>query len=82
MSKVTAIHSGGDWTDASALYVVVPRKMDIKKEHRAYQEWIRGWNQMKPRPRFCHFAEWLVEYRKARIPTEKELDIFDEMDNW
>lgn len=78
--KITAIHSGGDWYDASAEYLVLPENMDIEKEARARQKWYKE--------KYCvgklnttdyrTLAEWLIE-RGARYPTEEELIIFDEL---
>ena len=35
--KITAIHGGGDWCDASAEYLILPPGMDIEKEALEFQ---------------------------------------------
>mgnify|MGYP006340211023 CR=1 FL=1 len=74
MTKIYAIHSGGDWTDASAEYVVLPPVMDIKAEHVAYREWYENVFQKNRRIGYLAFNEWLLS-RGAREPEESELEV-------
>ena len=81
MAKITAIHSGGDWADASAEYFVLPEGMDIEKEQQAWHDWYRniycisrecGQNKEK----FITLSEMLIEHG-ARLTTDDELEIVD-----
>ena len=76
MPKITAIHSGGDWTDASADYLILPLGMDIEKEANARSKWYREEYLTKKDKKFVTLTEWCLN-RGARIPNHKELEIYD-----
>lgn len=40
--RLVAVHSGGDWSDASAYYLKVPADMDISAQKARYDEWYRN----------------------------------------
>lgn len=82
MSKITAIEGGGDWTDASVQYLVLPDGMDIGTEAMRRDLWLR----MLKAPLadggysvrfYISLFDWLVE-RGARIPNDDELTVFSE----
>ena len=78
MPKITAIHGGGDWADASAEYLVLPGDMDIGAERAAYDNWYE--NVYRPsinvgRPvSWMSFADWLLK-EGAREPESDEIEI-------
>ena len=79
MAKITAIHGGGDWADASAEYLVLPDGMDIETEHAAYRVWYR--TEYFPavdagkNPKFVTLYEWLKQ-KGARDPDDDEFQVF------
>ena len=79
MAKITALHSGGDWADASADYVILPAGTDVETLHAEYTKWYRT-EYCPARKRgeqlsYLSFSEWLLEHG-AREATEDELEIF------
>ena len=81
MPKITAIHSGCDWYDASADYVILPDGIDVQKEHECWNEWL-AWRRYQfslgNKVQFTSFVDWPMRCG-AREPTEEELTIFDDM---
>jgi len=81
MTKIIAIHGGGDWYDASADYVVLKGGMQIPHEKKLYDEWYNEEYcpafRLGENPTFYTFPEWLIE-RGARRTTNKELEIVGE----
>ncbi len=72
--RITAIHGGGDWADASADYLVLPEWLDVDVEHDKYREWFRAvYNH--PEVKYQSFTDWLRR-AGAREPLEEELTIF------
>jgi hypothetical protein len=75
-TKITAIHGGGDWADASAEYLILPDGMDIEAELRALDKWykdvylpaFRGGQNMK----YQSAVDWL-KARGAVEPTSEQL---------
>lgn len=83
MSKITAIHGGGDWYDASVDYLVVPEGTDLDEENEKYQKWYREVYCSEARSRlpsiqYMTFGQWLRENCNARDTNEDELEIFDD----
>lgn len=81
MTKIWAIHSGGDWADASAEYLVLPDGLSIEAEHKAWNEWYR--NEYCPRLRAGERPEFRTLYgqliaKGAREPRQDELEIYDD----
>ncbi len=74
MSKIYAIHGGGDWADASAEYVVLPAGMDIEVERTAYREWFENVFRKNGRIGYMSLTEWLLS-RGARAPQDTELEV-------
>lgn len=79
MAKITALHGGGDWADASAEYLVLPVGMSIEDEYRAREDWYYSVYVPELRagkkPKFFSFFDWLKD-RGAREPNSVELEIF------
>ena len=72
--KITAMHGGGDWYDASADYVVLPPGMDIDKEIQLYNHWVR--KEYNLSVKYMRLVDWVIS-RGGRLPTEDELEIVD-----
>jgi hypothetical protein len=66
MPKIIAIHSGGDWYDASADYLVLPEGVNLDEERHLWQRNCRGMT----------FTEWLMKLG-ARNVTDDELEVVD-----
>ena len=81
MAKVTALHGGGDWADASAEYLILPVGMDINAEYRAREDWYYSVyvpeSQAGKKPRYVSLFDWLKE-RGAREPSSDELEVFSD----
>lgn len=88
MSKITAIHGGGDWSDANVGYLVIPKEVaDLDEEYKKYQKWYRevycverclsadGGKQIP----YMTFIDWLRANCNARDPNEDELEIFEDI---
>lgn len=79
MAKITAIHGGGDWHDASAEYLVLPDGVDIAAEHAAWRAWyeteycpgLRGGARVE----YVDLVQWLKR-KGAREPGDGELHVF------
>lgn len=41
MSRLVAILSGGDWTDAGVYHLRIPDSMDLKEEKQQYDHWYQ-----------------------------------------
>jgi len=76
--KITAIHSGGDWYDASADYLILPEGMDITQEETAHRRWYDIEyipNLSTPhRIGYISFVDWL-KLKGAVEPTDDQLEI-------
>ena len=75
MTKITAIHSGGDWNDASAEYLILPPGMKIDDEKKAWQEWYIKLYMTNKDKKFVTLFGWCLQ-RGAQIPDDNELEIF------
>jgi len=79
--KITAIHSGSDWADAHADYVILPNGTTIEKEVAAWDRWYRDVYTMslrlKQHVKYKTLAELILE-RGGRVPNDDELEIFDD----
>lgn len=81
MTKITALHGGGDWADASAQYLVLPDGLDIEAEAAKRNTWYR--NEYCPALRSGKSIEYLSLYdwlkrAGARDPLPEELTIYEE----
>ena len=78
MTKIWAIHGGGDWADASAEYLILPPGLDIDAEDKAWHEWYHKeyCPQLRAdmKPKFRTLVEWLKD-KGAREPSTDELEI-------
>ena len=84
--RITALHSGGDWFDANAEYLIIPDTVDIEAERVAWHKWFNEeyWplhkaavaRREKP-PKYDTFFEWLLRKEGVREPTEDELIVID-----
>lgn len=80
MSKITAIHGGGDWADASADYLIVPESVNIENEKILWRDWyhkvycpsINTPNKLS----YIGFVDWLKKLG-AREPAKSELEIVE-----
>lgn len=76
--KITAIHGGGDWYDASAEYLILPEGMDFAQEKAAREKWYR--EEYCPalrrgeKPEYVSMCDWLRK-RGAVEPTEAQLTV-------
>jgi hypothetical protein len=76
--KITAIHGGGDWYDASADYLILPEDMSYDVEKASRQKWYETeynpamWRGEKPE--YISMVDWLKQ-RGAVEPTEDQLTI-------
>ena len=77
MAKIIAIHSGGDWYDAEARYIVLLKEVDLNIEKNKYEQWYET-HQNTKRNRFLNFYEWLIENGVARQADENEVEVFIE----
>lgn len=82
MAKIWAIHSGGDWADAGADYLILPEGMDIATEKLAWTKWYRSVYCSKlntsNKVEYQTFGGWLVA-RGAKEPTADQLEIFEDL---
>ncbi len=85
MAKITAIHSGGDWADASAEYLILPDGADIETLYANYHKWYktvyRPARKRGEQPSYFSFTEWALDHG-AREATEDELEVFDEENSY
>ena len=76
--KITAFHGGGDWSDASADYLVLPDGMDVDAEMATRNKWLR--EEYRPamrrgeNPEYISILDWLLR-RGAVKPTEDQLEV-------
>lgn len=86
MTRLVAIESGGDWTDACVNYLVVPVGVEVGLEHAKWRTWYRDeyvpayreWERTKASPpRYRCFSEWLVEEAGASEAVD-EIEVFHE----
>lgn len=81
MSKVWALHGGGDWADASAEYLILPEGLDIEAEAKAREKWYLEEYYPKVRTperlKYLSLFDWLLK-KGAREPTPDELEIFND----
>lgn len=81
MPKITAIHGGGDWYDASADYLVLPEGMDIEAEAIKRKAWyeevyLKSLRDEESGVRYLTLYDWLKQ-NGARDPLPDELSVFD-----
>ena len=77
MTRLVAIHGGGDWYDASADYVVLLVEADTDELWKEYRQWY--WNRGKThQEKYLNFPEWLVEKGHARKADESDIEIFSD----
>jgi hypothetical protein len=83
--KLVAVHSGGDWYDASADYVVVPVDLDVQKQYEAYRDWYQNVYRKSlvsrepdgPRTnvKYQSFDEWLA--KAGRVAEDEDIEVFE-----
>ena len=77
MAKITAMHSGGDWYDASAEYLILPDGLDVAATELKWQHWYN--TEYKGRldeTKYVSLIDWLKALG-AREPTDDELEIYE-----
>ena len=76
--KITAIHSGGDWCDAGADYLILPDGMRFEEEHAEREKWYAAeyYTALKrgEKPQYISMVEWLKQ-RGAVEPTDDQLTV-------
>lgn len=76
MSKIYAVMSGADWSDANVSFLVVDGELDVDKEqlkHKAYLKESRG-----TKLPYITLEEWLIK-AGARLPNDDEFgEVWDE----
>jgi len=81
MAKITAIHGGGDWSDATANYLVLPEGIDAEKEVEKRRKWYHEEYvpalKRKENPKYIDMMEWLKNLG-AREPMKEELEIVED----
>lgn len=82
MTKIWAIHSGGDWADAGASYLILPEGMDIAAQKAEWQKWYRDVYCSKlnstNKVKYQSFYGWLIE-RGATEPPTDQLEVFEDL---
>ena len=82
--KLVAVHSGGDWYDANADYVVVPVDLDVQKQYEAWRDWYQNvyrksfWRtSVGPRTnvKYQSFNEWLA--KAGRHAEDEDIEVFE-----
>lgn len=81
MTKIWAIHSGGDWHDASAEYLVLPDGMNLEDEKKLWEKWYRDEYcralRKGARPEFVSFTGQL-RAKGATDPSKDQLEVFSD----
>jgi len=78
MTKITAIHGGGDWTDTSVVHIILPEGVVFEEEKAKWQKWYReeyvpAVEQYK-KPTYVSLLDWLRKLG-ATDPTPDQLEI-------
>ena len=79
--KITAIHGGGDWYDASADYLILPEGMEFEAEKAAREKWYR--DEYLPamrrgeKPEYVSMVDWLRK-RGAVEPADDQLTVVND----
>lgn len=77
-TKILAIHSGGDWTDASADYLILPDGVDFCQQKEERDKWYREEYSRSmrrgERPKYISLVDWL-KHLGACEPSEELLQI-------
>lgn len=74
--KISAIHQGGDWFDASAQYLVIPDGVDVLEEKKKHHDWCKEIT-FNPELELLDFEDWLLRIPGVRRPSEDELKVYD-----
>lgn len=78
MPKITAIHGGSDWADASATYLVLPPGMDAAAEQLKWTDWYKDEYcaafRRGERIQYIGLHDWLLR-NGAREATDQELEV-------
>ena len=78
MAKITAIHGGGDWNDASVNYLILPDGMEFEEELKLWEDWYTkeycAALRAGERPTYTYIVDWLKN-KGAIEPSEDQLDI-------
>ena len=74
--KLIAIHGGGDWADASAEYLIVPKTLNISEEMERYNNWYRTYDSRKGH-KFFTPLDWIRENVKCREVDDNDIEVFD-----
>lgn len=74
--KISAIHQGCDWNDATADYLIIPEGINVREEERKRSEWWKSvWGDKTTQ--YLNLKEWLLKIPGVREPTKDELEIHD-----
>lgn len=81
-AMITAICSGGDWTDASVDHVVMLVVTPLERLQKEWRVWYEGTYlpalRQDKKPTFYTFSEWLIEKGYARKVKAVELEVYYE----
>jgi len=77
MAKITAIHGGGDWYDASADYVILPAEMDVDVAVANYRKWYQTEYRPHRRPGTERPNMVLGHFRQAADCVQKYLTLVE-----
>lgn len=69
--KITAIMSGGDWSDAGVDFVIMPEGSDWEVIRAEYKEWYARRVAGEP---YYGYIEWLIKFKGATQPTCDQLE--------
>lgn len=76
--KITAIHSGGDWSDAQADYLILADGMDISEQKKKWHEWYKKFYCGGENIEFISFIDWLLKNGATRA-TSEHINVLDEI---
>ncbi len=80
MAKIIAIHSGGDWYDASADYIVLPDGITSQEIIKQYGEWYRLFvakRERREQINYISLAEFFLQ-NGGRRPEDSELEVVED----
>jgi hypothetical protein len=78
-TKLVAILSGGDWTDASVDHINIPSDCDLNKSLVEYNKWYRNIYVEIGGIEYLTFTDWLVKNKNAKYATSNEIETFEEI---
>ena len=74
--KLIAIHEGGDWADAGAEYLIVPKSINISEELKRHREWYHKYYS-RNKEKFYTASDWIREKVMCREVDDNDIEIHD-----